>query len=202
MIKKNKNFRKVFIAGIVILIAIFMLPAVWPVDAELYYHNLNWLIPLTVILFVAPMVPFFLSDWDIHFHFIPEGKTLSVTLRNIGTVPFNFNRVQFVSGKKYWICGKREFCPQVGMSDEMVEFHGADTLSQTLHQHIGCTLKKGMPITVTVRGSKLAECLRNFEKSKKKVYVCLYYHETDQRAYSQQIPVEFVKRIIEASSGS
>jgi len=173
MIKKNKNFRNVFIAGIVILIVIFMLPAVWPVDAEWYYHNLNWMIPLTIIVFVAPMVPFFLSDWDIHFYFRPEGKTLRVTLTNVGTVPFNFNRVQFVSGKKYWICGSREFYPKMGMSDEDVVFHGADTFSQTLHQHVGCTLKKGMPITVILRGPKIAECLRHFEETKKK-HTCVF----------------------------
>jgi len=202
MIWKNRNFRKAIVAGILLIVVIFTLPVFWPVDAVWYYQNLNWLIPLIIIVFIAPMVPFFLSDWDIHFDFEVHDKGFVVTLTNAGTTSFNFSRVQFVSGKKYWVFGKRQFYPQKGIFDKDVEFHGADTPSQLLHEHIGCTLTKGMPITVTLRGPKIAEYLRHFEKSKGKVYMCLHYHETDQRACSQRIPVEFVKRIIETSSGS
>ena len=202
MIWKNRNFRKAIIAGILLIAVILTLPSFWPVDAAWYYQNLNWLIPLVIIVFIAPMVPFFLSDWDIRFDFEVAGKELVVTLTNAGTTPFNFNRVQFASGRKYWGFGKRQFYPQRGIFDKDVELHGADTPSRKLHEHIGCTLTKGMPITVTLRGPQIAEYLRHFEKSKEKVYMCLQYHKTDQRARSQRIPVKFVKMIIETSSGS
>ena len=160
------------------------------------------LIPLVIVVFIAHMVPFFLSDWDIHFQFNSHSGELVATLTNAGLTPFNFNREQFTSGKKYWIFGKREFYPQTGMFDREVELHGADTPSKLLHPHIGCTLKKGMPITVTVRGHKVVEYLRQLETSRRKVYTCLHYYETDQGACSQQIPSEIIKRIAETSSGN
>lgn len=195
MIKRNRNFRKFMISGALLVMVIFVLPYIWPVNAEWYFQNLNWMIPLVIILFIAPLVPFILSGWDIHFFFQPDGNKLTVTITNSGTTPFNFNRVRFASGKKYWIFGKREFYPQKGMSDEEVVYHGADTPSQTLHQHIGCTLSKGTPITVIVRGQEVVEHLKHFEKTKKKVYLCLCYYGTDQRAYSPPIPIELVERI-------
>lgn len=202
MIWRNRNFRKVFTAGIVILAVIFALPIFWPVDAGWYYRNLNWLIPLVIIMFIVPMVPFFLSDWDIHFGFEVDNKQLVFTLRNTGTTPFNFNRVQFTSGKRYWCLSKERLYPPQGMFGSDVQLHGADTPQRSLNRHTGCTLAKGMPITVILIGSEIPEYLRYFEKSKYKVYIYLYYSETKQRACSQRILVELVKKIIETSSGS
>ncbi|MBA7691745.1 hypothetical protein ES703_100298 [subsurface metagenome] len=198
MIWVNRHSKKFLIAGTALVAFIFTLPYFWPVNAEWYFRNLNWLIPLAIIIFIAPIVPFILSSWDIHFSFQHRDGNLIAIISNYGTNPYNFNRVQFSSDKKYRILSKREFYPKSGLSDENVVFHGAETPSQTLHQHIGCTLKKGLPITLVVRGRQVPENLRHFQKNSK-VYLSLYYEGTKQRVYSQRIPPEIVMKIIQNS---
>jgi len=198
MLWMNRNSKKLLITGISIVGFIFALPLFWPVDAVWYYSNLNWLIPLTIVIFIAPTVSLILGYWDVHFSFQDRHDNLTAIISNYGTNPYNFNRVQFSSNKKYGILGKREFYPKSGLSDENVVFHGADTLSQTLHQHIGCTLKKGLPITLVVRGRQVPENLRHFQKNSK-IYLSLYYEGTKQRVYSQRIPPKIVMEITQNS---
>ena len=196
----NKNFRKFMIAGIVLVALIFVLPFIWPVNAEWYFSNLNWLIPLVIILFIVPIVPFILSNWDIHFSFQSRDGNLIVTMSNTGTTPFGFNRIQFASAKKYRIFGKRKFHPESGIYDVNVEFHGNETPSSILHEHIGCTLRKGLPITLTIRNNKAPENISNFKKKgggTDKVYLSLYYEGTNQRVYSQPIPPKIITEIIQ-----
>lgn len=197
MIRKNRNFRNVFILGIVLLVVIVCVPYVWPVDAQWYFQNLNWLIPLVIVMFIVPIVPFLLSQWDIHFTFTTERNysKLRATITNLGTAPFSFNKVQFASGKKYRIFGKRELYPRKGRYDKSIEFHGADTPSQLLHQHIGCTLSKGLPIILEVRDPEVAKYFESLKN--KKVYISLYYDGAEQRVYSQQIPDELVKKTLQ-----
>ena len=49
-----------------------------------------------------------------------------------------------------------------------------------------------------VGGHKCPEYLRHF-KENSKIYLSLYYEETKQRVYSQRIPPDIVKNIIEDS---
>ena len=199
----NRNSRLFFLSGLGLVTLIFVITIlfsrVWPTNEVWYMQNISWLIPLIIVLFWEPVVPLLLSNWDIHFYFqeISDGN-LVVIVSNLGTTPFAFNRLQFSSGKKYRILCKREFYPQSGLSDENIVFHGADTLSQTLGQHIGCTLKKGLPITLVIRGHQVPENLRHF-KENSKVYLSLYYEGTKQRVYSQRIPSEIVIKIIQNS---
>lgn len=196
----NRNFGKFIIAGFILVVLIFVLPFIWPVNAEWYFSNLNWLIPLVVILFIAPLVPFILSNWDIHFYFqeISDGN-LVVIVSNHGTTPFAFNRVQFSSGKKYRICGKRELYPESGLPDQNVSFYGVDTLTQGLHKDTVCTLKKGVPVTLVVGIHQCLEYLRHF-KENSKIYLSLYYEGTKQRVYSQRIRPEIVMKMIQSSN--
>ena len=194
----NRNFRKFTIAGIVLVVFIFVLPYIWPVNPEWYFSNLNWMIPLVIIVLIAPTVPFILSSWDIHFSFQHRDGNLIAIISNYGTNPYNFNRVQFSSDKKYRILGKREFYPQKGISGKEVEFHGADTHSQILDYYPGCTLRKGLPITLQIRSHQAPENLRHFQE-KSKVYLSLYYEGTKQRVYSQRIPPGIVMKLIQNS---
>ena len=195
----NRNFRKFIIVGTALIAVIFIVPYIFPVNAEWYFSNLNWLIPLTVVIFIVPIVPFILSSWDIHFSFQSTGDNLIAIVSNYGANPYNFNRLQFASGRKYFIWGKREFYPQEGISDEDVEYHGADTPSHILHQHIGCTLRKGLPITLTIRNHKARESLRNFREDEK-VYLSVYYEGSNQRIHSKRIPPEVINNILHTQS--
>ena len=199
MIWLNRNFRKFMIAGILLIVFIFVLPFIWPVDTDWYFRNLSWMIPLVIVVFIAPIVPFILNRWDVHFSFQSRGDNLIIIISDYGANPYNFNRIQFASGKKYWIFRKRESYPQEGISDEDVEYHGADTPSHILHQHIGCTLRKGLPITLTIRSHKTPESLRNF-KENEKVYLSLYYEGSNQRIYSKRIPPEVINTILHTQS--
>ncbi len=195
----NRNFRKFIIVGAALIAAIFIIPYIFPVNAEWYFSNLNWLIPLTVVIFVVPVVPFILNNSDIHFFFHKDsGGNVIVTVVNYGTTPFVFNRVQFSSGKKCRILGKREFYPQSGLSSGDVSFYTNDTSKSNLDIYGGCILEKGLSIRLIVGRNKCVECLRNFEKNSK-IYLCLYHEETKQRVYSQRIPPEIVRKIIQNS---
>ena len=196
----NKNSRHFMIAGILLVTFIFVLPYIWPVDPQWYFSNLNWMIPLVIIVLIAPIVPFILSNWDIHFDFqeISDGN-LVVIVSNHGTTPFAFNRIQFSSGRKYRILGKREFYPQSGLFGADVSFYGVDTLTQGLHQDTVCTLKKGVPVTLTIQGHKATENLCYF-KGNSKIYLSLYYEGTKQRVYSQRIPPEIVMKLMQSSN--
>jgi hypothetical protein len=196
----NKNAREFMITGTILVIFVLVLPFIWPVDKEWYFRNLSWMIPLTVVVFIAPIVPFILSNWDIHFDFqeISDGN-LVVIVSNHGTTPFAFNRLQYSSGKKYRILGKREFYPQSGLYGADVSFVGTDTDTQRLHQDRGCTLKKGLPITLVVGRHQAPEYLRHL-KENSKIYLSLYYEGTKQRVYSQRIPPEIVVNLIQSSN--
>ena len=196
----NKNFRYFMIAGIVLVVFIFVLPYIWPVNADWYFRNLSWMIPLVIIVFIAPIVPYILSNWDIHFYFkeISDGN-LVVIVSNLGTTPFAFNRAQFSSGKRYRIFGKREFYPQSGLFGNTLLFYGTDTLTGGLHQDIVCTLKKGVPTILIIGGHQGPEYLRHF-KENSKIYLSLYYEGTKQRVYSQRIPPEIVRNMIQSSN--
>ena len=199
MMWMNKNLRYFMIAGVALVVLIFVLPYIWPVNPEWYFSNLNWMIPLVIIVLIAPIVPFILSNWDIHFDFqeISDGN-LVVIVSNHGTTPFAFNRIQFSSGRKYRILGKRELYPESGLYGGNVLLHGTDTPTQRLHQDMGFTLKKGSPITLVVGGQQCPEYLRHF-KENSKIYLSLYYEGTKQRVYSQRIPPEIVMKIIQNS---
>lgn len=84
--------------------------------------------------------------------------------------------------------------PPQGIFGDKVEYHGAQTPSSVLHAHIGCTLTKGLPITLTIRDHTAPQCLRGLNA--KHVYLCLYYQGTNQRVYSQRIPPETVQQLI------
>ncbi len=195
----NRNFRKFIIVGTALIAVIFIVPYIFPVNAEWYFSNLNWMIPLVIILFIVPIVPFILSNWDIHFSFQKASDgNVDVTVVNHGTTPFVFNRVQFSSGKKYRIRGKREFYPQPGLFGGSVSFYTVNIPISPLHQYRGCILEKGLPMKFVVGGHKCPEYLRHF-KENSKIYLSLYYEETKQRVYSQRIPPDIVKNIIEDS---
>jgi len=195
----NRNFRKFMIAGIAIIVFIFVLPYIWPVNPEWYFSNLNWMIPLVIVVLVAPVVPFILNNSDIHFFFQKASDgNVDVTVVNYGTTPFVFNRAQFSSGKKYRILGKREFHPRPGLFGGSVSFYTVDIPTSPLHQYRGCILEKGLPMKLVVGGHQGPEYLRHF-KENSKIYLSLYYEETRQRVYSQRIPPDIVKNIIEDS---
>ena len=195
----NRNFRKFIIVGTALIAAIFIVPYIFPVNPEWYFSNLNWMIPLVIVVLVAPVVPFILNNSDIHFFFQKASDgNVDVTVVNYGTTPFVFNRVQFSSGKKYGILGKREFYPQPGLFSGSVSFYTVDIPTSPLHQYRGCILGKGLPMKLVVGGHKCPEYLRNF-KVNSRIYLSLYYEETKQRVYSQRIPLDIVKNIIEDS---
>ena len=185
----NRNISILIAMGITMVVSLFTIPFLGsPMDTGVYWDMLRWLIPLILIICIGSTIPFILSNWDIHFgdFELASGNQLRTTITNRGTTPFNFNRIQFASTKKYWIFGKREFPPQEGIYAAAVECHGGETLSQLLHEHIGLTIRKGMPITLTIRDAgnkKVKEYLKHFEKGKK-IHLCLYYYGTNERIFS------------------
>ena len=203
----NRNVKKYLIIGIVI-IALFLL-AIYVPHVVLHFEltrvlpSLPWLLPSIVAIiavFIAPIVTIALSNWDIHFYFqeLSDGN-LVVIVSNLGTTPFAFNRLQFNSGKRYRILGKREFYPQSGLFGNKLLFHGTDTLTQGLHQDTICTLKKGVPTILIIGGHQGPEYLRHF-KVNSKIYLSLYYEGTQHRVYSQRIPSEIVMNMIQSSN--
>ena len=70
-----------------------------------------------------------------------------------------------------------------GIYDASVELHSNETPSQVLHPHIGYTLRRGLPITLTIRKHKAPENLRNFKENQrgtKKVSLPPYYEGTKE----------------------
>jgi len=193
---KNKNVKRATIAAILLLIIVFLLSFFWPFDKEWANRNLSWLIPLIIAVFLAPLVPFSLGNWDIHFYFksVESKDKLSVIIMNIGATPFNFNRIQFATRKIFNIFGKETYYPPEGISGTEIEYHGADTPSQTLYSLTGCTLRKGMPIEVTIRGNNLKDYIEYFD-NKSEIHICLWFKDTEQRVFSQKIPLEVILKV-------
>ena len=153
--KMNRNILTLIAIGITIIVALFLIPFFPfgpPMDPGLYWDMLRWLVPLILIICIGSTIPFILSSWDIHFNFESASENrLTIIITNKGTTPFSFNRIQFVSRKKFFSFGKMQSYPQEGIYDGAVEYHGGETPSQLLHEHIGLTIRKGMPITLTIR---------------------------------------------------
>lgn len=198
----NKNARQFMITGIILVAFVFVLPFIWPVDKDWYFRNLSWMIPLAIGVFIAPIVSFILSNWDIHFDFQEisvSGSNLVVIVSNLGNSPFAFNRLQFSSGKKYGIVGKRELYPESDQDSVKVSLSGAETPYESLNKVTGFTLKKGLPIALTIGRHQYSEHLRHF-KGNSKIYLSLYYEGTKQRVYSQRIPPEIVINMTQSSN--
>ncbi len=199
---QNRNVRlfigiAVGLVGLIFVITI-VFSRVWP-DSEVWYlQNMIWLIPLVIAVFITPVVTLILSNWDIRFSFKYTEDKLIATLSNHGTTPYGFNRIQFASGRKFLVFGKRHLYPESGICDDVdVEVFGSDTSSK-LRGHTGCTLRKGLPIALTIRNHKAQENLRNF-KENERICLSLYWEGTKQRVYSQRIQPEIVMKIIQNS---
>ena len=196
----NRNSRLFFLSGLGLVTLIFVITIlfsmVWPAKEIWYMQNMSWLIPLIIVLFWAPVVPLILSNWDIHFGFEYKDSNLITTISNYGTTPFGFNRIRFASGRKYRIFGKREFLSQEGILTEAVKIYNADTSTVKVEGYRGCTLRKGLPVTLQILNHQVPKCLRNF-KDNSRVYLSLYWKGNKQRVYSQRIQPEIIKSICE-----
>lgn len=186
MARRLRRLRVFITASVVLISLVFVVPVLLPVDASWYYGNLNWLIPLIVVIFIAPTLPLILDDWELHFTFCPDDSRGGIvfTIENLGKVPFNFNRIQVTSTD--WLRRKRR-APSEGFFGDDVELHGADTTSRILHDHVGATIEKGKPITFHLRGGDLANSMLAID-SKSKVRLRLYYSGTKQEAFSPRLP--------------
>ena len=196
----NRNVKRYYIIGcsvIALILAGVYVAAFAKVDPTTWSPNLPWLLPAfiaIIALFIAPVVTFTLNNWDIHLYLDTNADKIRFTVTNAGTTPFSFSRVQFASRKTWGCLGKREYYPTQGIYGRNVEYHGAGSLSQELHEHIGCTVKKGMPKTVTLRGEEIAEYLCHFGKGKK-ICLSLYWSETDDRVHSDYVSPATIRRL-------
>lgn len=182
------------------LLFIFLFPIFLSPTRDDYFRTISLLIPIAIVLFIAPTALYTLNKWDIHFDFGRYNDVIRPTIANLGITPFNFNRMTFASSKRYRFFSKREHYPADGIFDNEVECHGADMPSRVLHEHTGCTIRQGMPVTVWLRSQRLAEYLGHFS-NKSRIHICLYYHGTNQRVYSPPIPFALINSIIGHNEG-
>ena len=131
----NRNVKNYLISGIVVIIFIFLFPAFLSTTTDKYLQTISLLIPIAIVLFIAPTASYNLNKWDIHFDFTQYGDKIRPTIANLGITPFNFNRLTFASGKKYRFFGSRDHYPSEGIFDNDVECHGSDMPSRVLHEH-------------------------------------------------------------------
>ena len=198
----NRYVRSYLIAGIIVLLFIFVAPLFFysgPEEdrIETYYRTVTFLIPIAIAVFILPTATYKLKEWDIHFNFITDKDTskLQITVSNFGETPFNFNRIAFVSYRRFFFFGKRIPWPSRGIFDKDVELHGAETQTQMLHEHIGYTVRLGMPIVIWIRPGKLSDYLKRYCRPK----IMIYFEGTDQCAYSKRIPKSLLNKFISNS---
>jgi len=191
----NRNVRNFLLGGIIVLLFIFLFPLFLSPTSDDYFRTISLLVPIAIVLFIAPTASYTLNKWDIHFDFSRYNDAIRPTIANLGIIPFNFNRITFASSKKYRFFGKREYYPTDGIFDNEVEYHGADTPSRVLHEHTGCTVRQGMPVTVWGRSPRLAEYLGHFS-NKNRIHLCLYYCGTNQIVCSPPMPLTLINNII------
>ena len=135
----NKHIKRSLWGGAFLVVFIFVFPLLLPQWRADYADTTKFLIPIAVALFLIPAAAYHLRRWDIRFHFTDPSPAFQVTVANLGDSQFNFNRVAFASRPRYRIFGARKTWPTPGIFYEDIVVHGADTPSQTLHEHIGCT---------------------------------------------------------------
>ena len=199
MTRRFRRIRVFLAVGFVLIAFMFVLPVFLPAkQVDWYSSNLHWLIPLVIVIFVAPTVPLLLAVWELHFTFQTDDPRGGIvfTVENLGTVPFSFNRIQLSSVD--WL-RRRRCTPADGFFGDVVELHGAGTASQILHEHVGCTVEKGSPITVHLRNPNLPRETLAIG-SKGNVRLRLYYSGTGHEAYSQKLPATQVKCLREKAS--
>jgi len=160
----NRNVKSFISAGLFVIVFILVFPLYLP--PQEYTRTITFLLPIAIVVFITPTASFFLNRWDIHFNFVDENRIRPI-VANLGIAPFNFNKVQFASDKKFRIFGKREHYLMEGIFDNNIECHGAETGSRVLHEHVGCTIRQGLPISIWVRGERLKEYLEHFKDRKR-----------------------------------
>ena len=188
----NKWIKYYLFVALAVLVLIFLLPLCLQHTADDYWRTISILLPITVAVFVVPIASFAINKWDIRFDFNKSNDGIRFTISNLGTTPFNFNRISFASSRRIWFFGKRDHHPINGMFDNDVELHGADMSSRVLHEHTGITIRQGMPISIWLRSDKIPDYLRHFS-NQGRIHICLYYHGTNQKIYSHSIPASSIK---------
>jgi len=190
----NRNISRFIFGGIIILVLILFSPLIFQLNMtpEEHYRNVTFLIPIVIALFFIPISVLTLKKWDIHINFVEDESKLRLTISNFGETTFNFNKIAFVSYKRFFLFGRRVPWPSQGLFDNNVELHGAETPSRVLHEHTGCTVRLGMPIQIWIRPEKLTDYLRHYRRPR----VMIYFEGTDQYACSNPIPKKLLKRFI------
>lgn len=109
---RNRYVRMYLIAGIIVLIFIFVAPLFFysgPEEdrTESYYRTVTFLIPIAIAVFILPTATYKLKEWDIHLNFITDkdASGFQITVSNFGETTFSFNRIAFVSYKRFFSLG-------------------------------------------------------------------------------------------------
>ncbi len=190
----NKWIKYYLFAALAVLALIFLLPLRLQHSAEDYWRTITILLPITVAVFIVPIASFTVNKWDIRFDFNECDNGIRLTISNLGIAPFNFNRISFASSRRFRFFSKKDHHPIDGMFGNDIECHGADMPSRVLHEHTGITIHKGMPISVWLRSDKIPDYLRHFN-DQGRIHICLFYQGTNQKTYSQPIPVSSINPI-------
>lgn len=117
----NKWIKYYLVTTAVVLVLIFLLPWLLRHTAQDYWRTVSILLPITIAVFVVPIASFIINKRDIRFDYSKYNNGIKFTVSNLGTTPFNFNRVGFAASRKFWLFGKREYHPAAGMLDNEVE---------------------------------------------------------------------------------
>jgi len=157
------------------------------------YSMFYWLIPLIILLFCAPLIldSSRRPSIDILFELKPtQARKLEITVINMGDVPFSFNRVQFYAR------GTRIAVPEDGKPRHLWFRTPGDTLDREMNVDAGCTVVRGVPVTIWTSGANIDEWLIYIceQAPDKSIHCTLFFKGTKMQAKSKQgLPSDFVK---------
>lgn len=197
----NRAVKYYFAIGVFLLLLVSVVSLVSIMntdDTDSIFRTFAILIPIIFAVFFLPMSVYTLKRWDIHFNFMDDKQAFRVTLSNYGDTPFNFNRVSFVSCKRFILFGRRDSWPVEGLFNS-IEIHGADSPSVVLHDHTGRTIKMGFPVVMHIRPRNLGEILSHFKG--KKIHLRIYFEGAGQAQCSQHIPRNLIKSFVTQPNG-
>lgn len=103
----NRNVSRFILGGIIILLLILFFPFIFNFNMtpQEHYRNITFLIPIVVALFFIPISVLTLKSWDIHLNFIEDKGRFRLSISNFGETAFNFNKIAFVSYKRFLLFG-------------------------------------------------------------------------------------------------
>lgn len=210
----NTKLRIVFITGACLIFVALLVP--WailssdlqlPIWLQVLLKNIQttyyWLIPVILIMFLQPVILDYTRRPDINFRFTKRSDgNILIIITNRGATAFSFNRLQFYV-RRFYRRRSGVASPADGKLRKWWFRKAGDTVDHEVNVEAGCTVERGIPLTIWTMRSDICEWLNGIKERVpgKAIFCRIYFDGTEVEAKSKQaVPGDIIESCLTKES--